>query len=132
MVLEVLRKRNDLEEFLADKIKQMDVQQARIALELEKLQGVDKKLRELDAKLKELEKIVSAEGFTLQNRARSSKTKEAIRLILQKYGELTSVQLAKLIKLSRTRCNEYLKEMEEEGITTSFVKSRKKYYKLRQ
>jgi len=131
MVLEILRRKNDLEEFLADKIKQMDVQQARIALELEKLQGVDKKLREIDAKLKELERIVSAEGFTLRN-ARSSKTKEAIRLILQKYGELTSVQLAKLIKLSRTRCNEYLKEMEEEGITTSFVKSRKKYYKLRQ
>jgi len=132
MVLEILRKKNEFNEFLADKIRQMDIQQARIALELEKLEGVDKKLREMDAKLKELERIVSAEGFALQNRARSSKTKEAIRLILQKYGELTSVQLAKLIKLSRTRCNEYLKEMEEEGITTSFVKSRKKYYKLRQ
>ena len=60
------------------------------------------------------------------------KTKEAIRLILQKYREMTPYQLSKLIKLSRTRCNEYLKQMEDDGLTISRTISRKKFYSLRQ
>jgi DNA-binding Lrp family transcriptional regulator len=79
-----------------------------------------------------MERIISTGGFRLNTKPVTSKTKEAIKMILQKYGELTPLQLSRLIKLSRTRCNEYLKEMEKEGVAISRVESRKKYYKLRQ
>jgi len=59
------------------------------------------------------------------------KKKEAIKLLLQKHGKLTSSMLSQLIGLSRTRCNEYLKELEEEGIVTSEIRDRKKYYMLK-
>ncbi|MEM5829737.1 MAG: winged helix-turn-helix domain-containing protein [Candidatus Aenigmatarchaeota archaeon] len=103
-----------------------------MAIEIEKLKNLGEKIKEIDTRLKEIEKVISVGGFRLRTNSVSSKTKEAIKMILQKYGELTPSQLSRLIKLSRTRCNEYLKEMEHEGITTSRIESRKKYYRLRQ
>jgi DNA-binding transcriptional ArsR family regulator len=113
-------------------LKQMDMQRAQMAIELEKLKNLSAKLREIENRLAEIERVISASEFKLRTKPVSSRTKEAIKIILQKYGELTPLQLSKLIKLSRTRCNEYLKEMEREGITIARIDGRKKYYKLRQ
>jgi DNA-binding transcriptional ArsR family regulator len=113
-------------------LKQMDMQRAQMAIELEKLKNLSAKLREIENRLAEIERVISASEFKLRTKPVSSRTKEAIKIILQKYGELTPLQLSRLIKLSRTRCNEYLKEMEREGITIARIDGRKKYYKLRQ
>ncbi|NIO44468.1 MAG: winged helix-turn-helix transcriptional regulator [Candidatus Aenigmarchaeota archaeon] len=117
---------------LEDSIKKLHVSYAKISIELERLKKLSEKIDKIESKLKGLDDIVSAGGMTLQPRTVSVKTKEAIRLILQKYGKVTASELSKLIKLSRTRCNEYLKEMEEEGILFSIIDSRKKLYSIRQ
>ncbi|MEM5853498.1 MAG: winged helix-turn-helix domain-containing protein [Candidatus Aenigmatarchaeota archaeon] len=132
MDLLILKKKNSSEEQMEELLRQMDAQRARMAIELEKLKNLGEKIQEIESRLREVERIISAGGFQLRTKPVSSKTKEAIKMILQKYGELTPSQLSKLIKLSRTRCNEYLKEMEREGIAISRIESRKKYYKLRQ
>ncbi|MEM7821341.1 MAG: winged helix-turn-helix domain-containing protein [Candidatus Aenigmatarchaeota archaeon] len=132
MNLLILKKKNSNEEQMAELLRQMDAQRAQMAIELEKLKNLWEKIQEMDSRLREVERIISAGGFKLSTKPVTSKTKEAIKMILQKYGELTPFQLSRLIKLSRTRCNEYLKEMEREGIAVSRTESRKKYYKLRQ
>ncbi|NIM46744.1 MAG: winged helix-turn-helix transcriptional regulator [Candidatus Aenigmarchaeota archaeon] len=117
---------------LEEGIKKLHLEYAKISIELERLKKLSEKIDKIESKLKGLDDIVSAGGMTLQPRTISVKTKEAIRLILQKYGKVTASELSKLIKLSRTRCNEYLKEMEEEGLLFSLIDSRKKFYSLRQ
>ena len=132
MSLLTLKNKPNQESSMDDMIRHMDMQYAQFAVELEKLKNLKDKIQKIDTKLNEIEKIISSGGFKVQTKPVSSKTKEAIRLILQKYGELTSDQLSKLIKLSRTRCNEYLKEMELEGTTVSRVECRNRLYKIRQ
>jgi len=94
--------------------------------------NLKQKIEKIDSKLREMEQIISKSSPVFQTRSKSSTTKEAIKLILEKHNELSSAQLSKLMKLSRTRCNEYLKEIEIEGIATSRIYCRKKMYKLRQ
>lgn len=58
------------------------------------------------------------------------RTKQAIKLFLKRHGKVTPSMLANVIGLSRTRCNEYLKEMEEEGIVKGEIEGKKKFYTL--
>ena len=130
--MSIFKSEDNEKKILEENIKKLDVKYAKIAIELEILKKLSEKIDKIEAKLKGIDDIVSAGGMSLQPRTISVKTKEAIRLILQKYGKVTASELSKLIKLSRTRCNEYLKEMEEEGILFSLIDSRKKLYSLRQ
>jgi DNA-binding Lrp family transcriptional regulator len=57
--------------------------------------------------------------------------KKEIISLLKKHKNLSSSQLSKLIGLSRTRCNEYLKELEREEIAENITVGRKKIYRLR-
>ena len=59
-----------------------------------------------------------------------TKNKQAIRLILKRRGKLTSKQLSKIIGLSRTRCSEYLRDLEKEKIVTKETINRRKFYIL--
>ncbi len=58
------------------------------------------------------------------------KRKAMITKMIEKYDKVNPTQLSKLIGLSRTRCNEYLKEMEGESTVESFRDGRKVFYKL--
>ena len=58
------------------------------------------------------------------------KRKKQIIYLFKQHDSLTSSQLSELIQISRTRCTEYLKEMEKEGIVKGKIKKRKKFYEL--
>lgn len=113
-------------------IQRLDAQYARISMEFEKLKNLERKIERLESKLREIKGRVDSRPVVLPTNVRSTKTKAAIKLMLQKHGEMDSRQLARLIKLSRTRCNEYLKEMEHGGELVSRLESRKKLYSIRQ
>ncbi|MFW9852800.1 MAG: winged helix-turn-helix transcriptional regulator [Candidatus Thorarchaeota archaeon] len=130
--MSIFKSEDKEKKILEEGIKKLDVKYAKIAIELERLKKLSEKIDKIESKLKGLDDIISAGGMSLQPRTISVKTKEAIRLILQKYGKVTASELSRLIKLSRTRCNEYLKDMEEEGLLLSIIDSRKKFYSLRQ
>lgn len=130
--MSIFKSGDEEKKILEENMKKLDARYASIAIELERLKKLSEKIDKIEAKLKGLDDIVSAGGMSLQPRTIAVKTKEAIKLILQKYGKVTPSQLSRLIKLSRTRCNEYLKEMENEGIALSIIDSRKKFYSLRQ
>lgn len=132
MLESLFKNKKNQEEPMESVLKKLDAQYIQMALEIEKLKNLREKIEKIDDKLKEFERVLNKRQIKPLAPPVSARTKEAIKLILQKYGETTASQLSKLIKLSRTRCNEYLKEMESEGVLTSKVVCRKKYYMLRQ
>jgi hypothetical protein len=60
----------------------------------------------------------------------SDKRRESVQNALRQHGRLTSGQMSKIIGLSRTRCNEYLKDMEREGLVQATLEDKKKFYSL--
>lgn len=112
--------------------KQFDIQYIQMAMELEKTKSTLKKVNKMDSRLRDIENTIKSEGVVVKSTTISTKVKESIRIILMKQPYITSMQLSKAMNMSRTRCNEYLKGMENDGILSSFLKCRKKYYKLRQ
>jgi response regulator of citrate/malate metabolism len=112
--------------------KQFDMQYAQMAMELERTKSTIKRLNKMDSRLRDIENTISTEGLAVKSTTISSKMKDGIKLILMKQNAITSDQLSRIMQMSRTRCNEYLKGMETDGILESNTKCRKKYYKLRQ
>lgn len=111
-------KRNE-KDMLSETIRQMDVNYVKMVYELEKVRNLNRKIDTINSRIKAFEEVASTNGLEIKPQTMTVKTKDAIKLILQKHHELTSSELSRIIKLSRTRCNEYLKEMENEGILTS-------------
>jgi Fic family protein len=126
------KKNKDEDKPLELLMKQLDLRYAQLAIELEKLKSLNKKIDRINEKLKSIDSVIESDGIKLPSQTKSAKTIEAIKLILEKHGEMTASELSKLIKLSRTRCNEYLKEMEDIGVLVSKTISRKKVYGIRQ
>lgn len=89
---------------------------------------------ELIVKINDLsERMESLEGkFDVEkdDSARKSKIKEQILSFLQQHKKLSSVELSNLVNLSRTRCNEYFKELSDERLVEGVIVGRQKYYKL--
>lgn len=125
------QKRNE-KDVLSETIRQMDANYAKMIYELEKVRNLNHKIDTLNSKMRAFEEVASTSGIEIKPQTMTVKTKDAIKLILQKHQELTSSELSRIINLSRTRCNEYLKDMENEGILVSRVNCRKKLYSLRQ
>jgi len=102
--------------------------------------GLEDRINEMNAKLGEVAGKMDELVFLYQSNCREKnspsvrkmKVKEMIALLLQQHGPLSALQLSKLLNLSRTRCSEYLKEMEIKGTLQSELNCRKKLYKLRQ
>jgi len=131
-MLDFLSKRKKEGEKESEAFKILDSQLSLISLELEKLKNLSQKIENIEKKVEQIENFLKEQGVEVRPRTISFKVKDTIITLLKRYGSLNSVQLAKLLQLSRTRCNEYLKEMEEEGILESEWRGRKKYYKIRQ
>jgi len=92
------------------------------------------KVLELEEKMKEIEAEISVIKRNMKvedvGTPLTKKTKELIKILLKKHGKLTAQDLANLLNLSRTRCSEYLVEMEEAGEVKSVREGKKKYYFL--
>ena len=71
--------------------------------------------------------IASKEKLTIVEQKRIEK----IISLLREHGKLSSLQLAHILGLSRTRCNEYFKQMEELGLVEGVEIGKEKYYKLK-
>jgi biotin operon repressor len=126
------QKKNEKENEISEMIKLIDSQLSMISMEIEKMKNLASKIENIEKKMAILEELIKEQGVEIKPRPVSEKTKEAIKTLLKKYGSLNAWQLGKLLNMSRTRCAEYLKQMEEEGILVSEWRSRKKYYSLRQ
>lgn len=95
---------------------------------------VSKGVEEIVIQLKDLNKRVDDVERKLRLKKSNSpiilKKKKQIVFLLKQNKTLSSSQLGELLNISRTRANEYLKDMEEEGIVVGISKGRNKFYKL--
>lgn len=126
----------------------------------EKVDRIDFRLRELERKFDERvsEKVLSESRFAQETEGSEdivnrivaevkkvsrpfiphkekitiveSKRIERIISFLQEHRTLSSYQLAQMMGLSRTRCNEYFKQMENLGIVKGIENGKERYYQL--
>lgn len=84
-------------------------------------------LKELDQKIEDLKETLRPR---MKDSAAKLNRKKGIISILAKKKMIDSCSLSKITGLSRTRCNEYLKELERDEIVRSITVGRRKIYKL--
>jgi Fic family protein len=100
-----------------------------------RLREVEKRLegvkRERIHDLLEYEKLTKKPGSEKPESIRTLKVKSMIKSLLEEHKKLASSDLSNLLKLSRTRCNEYLVELEREGLVRGTTVRRKKFYSLK-
>ena len=60
-----------------------------------------------------------------------SKRIETIKFVLKQHQMLSSIQLAQLLHMSRTRANEYFKKMEGMNLVESTLVGKEKFYKIK-
>lgn len=82
-----------------------------------------------DAVIQLAERVGRLEGEKAPS-PKKKRVKERVRRALRQHEKLTADQLSVVIGLSRTRCNEYLKELERDGLVTWFDEGKKRYYRL--
>ncbi len=125
---ENIRLRDDFDEKKADWIEQkMDDILFRLREMERKLEGVK---RERIHDLLEYQKMSTSPGKKRPESMRTLKVKSMIRSLLEEHKKLSSTDLSRLLKLSRTRCSEYLIELEREGVLAGTTVRRKKFYEL--
>jgi response regulator of citrate/malate metabolism len=90
----------------------------------------DRNQTNVDELIQRVEKIEKFLEIQDNEGVRKGKIKEQIISLLQQNKKLTSSQLSNLLGLSRTRCNEYFRELTKEGQTEGLLINRQKYYKL--
>jgi len=117
--------------------KQLNIQHAQIFKLAEDIRELNKKVDQIYSILQQLQNkpevpIVSVieQNDSVSKLSKKDKTRDAIKLILKRKGKMTSEELCKIIGLSRTRCNEYLKELERDKEAKSEIIDRKKYYRI--
>jgi AraC-like DNA-binding protein len=60
-----------------------------------------------------------------------SKKVETIKFVLKQHQMLSSIQLAQLLHMSRTRANEYFKKMENMNLVDGTLVGKEKFYKIK-
>lgn len=115
--------------------KQLNMQHAQLFKLMEDMKDLNQKIERIFVEIEQIKEMLqksqmSENNFEVQSTLKKDKTKEAIKIILRKKGRMTSDDLSKLIGLSRSRCNEYLKDMERNKEAKSEIENRKKYYRL--
>jgi biotin operon repressor len=99
----------------------------------EKINGMHSRLEEVASKIDELMFLYQSNSRGKTNPSvRKLKVKEMMNLLIQQHGSLSAPQLSDMMNLSRTRCSEYLKELEQNGVLASELNCRKKFYRIRQ
>jgi biotin operon repressor len=97
--------------------------------EKNKITELEKSIDELHKKIDSLSEILI--GRRSSESPRKLRMKEKIISFLHRHANLSPSKLSELVGLSRTRCNEYLKELEREEIATGVLVGKKKIYRLR-
>ncbi|MEE9323880.1 MAG: winged helix-turn-helix domain-containing protein [Candidatus Aenigmarchaeota archaeon] len=99
--------------------------------------GVHKRIDDISKNTKTLEKMLEDLKNSLVPLSRSKsdsirkmKMKRMIVELLNKHNRLTASDMSVKLNLSRTRCSEYLTELERSGVTKGIIISRQKFYEL--
>ncbi len=129
-------RKNDIEHMLILK-KNLQREARQMPSEAYDIEHIKERLEEISQKVSHLhERIDDIEGKRpvgkTEDGIKKSKIKKIIEANLKEHGKLTSYDLAQILNLSRTRCSEYLNEMERAGVIKGITLKRKRYYEISQ
>ena len=101
----------------------------------EEVQDGEEIVGKIISKVEELSKAKSVRGIIEERLGTPPSIVETRRIemitgLLIQHGKLNSKELSNHVGLSRTRCNEYFKQMEQIGIVEPVVIGREKFYRL--
>lgn len=80
--------------------------------------------------IKEIKRVIRPIVVSKEFGIVESKKVQEIIEIMRENKRISSYELGKILNLSRTRCNEYLKKMEKTGIVRGIRIGKRKYYQL--
>jgi response regulator of citrate/malate metabolism len=96
----------------------------------ERLDDISQKLSHLHERIDGIEGRGTVHAKPSEDGVKKSRIKKTIESNIREHGKLTSYDLAQILSLSRTRCSEYLNEMERAGIIKGVRFRRKRYYEI--
>jgi DNA-binding transcriptional ArsR family regulator len=96
----------------------------------ERLDDISKFTMSVEKKMEELKSSIAPLSRSKTDSIRKLKMKRVVIELLNKNKRMNACDLSVKLNLSRTRCSEYLTELEKAGVTRGVVISRQKFYEL--
>ncbi len=118
------------EKYLKGKIREMIAEELKNSGITERLDDICKFTRNLEKNVDDLKSSLVPLSRSKSDSIRKLKMKRIVIETLSKHKRLTASDLSVKLNLSRTRCSEYLTELEKDGVTKGVVISRQKFYEL--
>lgn len=122
--------KREREKILRDKIRELINDEFKNSGIENRIVEISNSMEKMDNKIEDLKSSLVPLSRSKDDSIRKVKMKRMVLEILREYSRLTASEMSKKLGLSRTRCSEYLKELEREGIVKGWLVSRKKFYEL--
>ena len=117
-------KQNENEDRVKDLIKN-EIEAAGILEQIEQLSG---NLADLNKKINDMNSSLLPLNRMKEDSLRKMKMKRVVLEALKKKKRLTASELASILNLSRTRCSEYLTELERSGLAKGMIVNKQKFF----
>ena len=122
--------KEEREKILRERIREIITEELQNCGVHKRIDDISKSTKYLEKRLEDLRSSLVPLSRSKSDSIRKVKMKRMIVELLNKNKRLTASDLSVKLNLSRTRCSEYLTELERSGITKGFVISRQKFYEL--
>lgn len=122
--------KEEREKILRERIREIVLEEFENTGIKKRIDDISRHSKSTEEKLENLKNSLVPLSRSKSDSIRKIKMKRMIIELLTKHNRLTSSDLSVKLDLSRTRCSEYLKELERNGIAKGVVISRQKFYEL--
>lgn len=122
--------KEEREKILREKIREIISEELESSGINQRIVDISKSVNSVDKKIENLKSSLVPLSRSKTDSLRKMKMKRMILELLSKHRRLTASDVSVKLNLSRTRCSEYLTELEKSGVTRGFVVSRQKFYEL--
>ena len=122
--------REEREKILKERIREIVSEELNNSGVSKRIDDISTYTRSIEKKLEDLKSSLVPLSRSKSDTIRKIKMKRMIIELLNKQKRLTASELSIKLNLSRTRCSEYLTELERDGVAKGIVISRQKFYEL--
>jgi len=122
--------KEEREKILREKIREIVAEELINSGIQNRIDEIFREMRKVDKKVEELKSSLLPLSRSKSDSIRKLKMKRMIIELLNKHKRMTASDLSVRLNLSRTRCSEYLTELERTGVARGVVVSRQKFYEL--
>ena len=122
--------KEEREKILRERIREIVTEELKDSGITDRLDDISRSVRNMDQKMENLKSSIAPLSRSKTDSIRKLKMKRVVIEMLSKQKRMTASDLSTMLNLSRTRCSEYLTELEKAGVTKGVIISRQKFYEL--